>query len=159
MLTVRHDNVSVMFMRYHVSPNPTKAPSVLVQPKAVRMPEAPEIPEESPDIWSCAVSLLKGMSDLGCACCRSTSSLFELDPCAVLHAHLHSFNVIQAHNKVPDDAWEYHTRKALNDAAYKGLDYVPYCSTMPVQPQTDEPKFMWVRGTMNAMQQSNKYSL
>lgn len=52
---------------------------------------------------------------------------------------------MQAHNKIPDDAWEYHTRKALNDAAYKGLDYVPYSSTMPVQPQTDEPKFMWVR--------------
>lgn len=48
-----------------------------------------------------------------------------------------------AHNKVPEDAWEYHTRKALNDAAYKGLDYVPYSSTMPVQPKTDEPKFMW----------------
>ena len=46
---------------------------------------------------------------------------------------------------MPDDAWEYHTRKALNDAAYKGLDYVPYSSTMPVQPKTDEPKFMWVR--------------
>lgn len=54
-------------------------------------------------------------------------------------------HVFQAHNKVPEDAWEYHTRKALKDAAYKGLDYVPYCSTMPVQPQTDEPKFMWVR--------------
>ncbi|KAL3161066.1 hypothetical protein ABBQ38_009449 [Trebouxia sp. C0009 RCD-2024] len=66
------------------------------------MPDAPEIPEESPDVWSSA-----------------------------------------AHNKVPEDSWEYHTRKALNDAAYKGLDYVPYCSTMPVQPQTDEPKFMW----------------
>jgi hypothetical protein len=53
--------------------------------------------------------------------------------------------LLQAHNKVPEDAWEYHTRKALNDAAYKGLDYVPYSSTMPVQPKTDEPKFMWVR--------------
>ena len=58
-----------------------------------------------------------------------------------------SLVVVQAHNKVPDDAWEYHTRKALNDAAYKGLEYVPYCSTMPVKPQTDEPKFMWVRMT------------
>ncbi len=46
---------------------------------------------------------------------------------------------------MPDDAWEYHTRKVLNDAAYKGLDYVPYSSTMPVQPKTDEPKFIWVR--------------
>lgn len=34
-------------------------------------------------------------------------------------------------------------RKALNDAAYNGLEYVPYCSTMPVQQTCDEPKFMW----------------
>ena len=37
-------------------------------------------------------------------------------------------------------------RKSLNDAAYKGLDYVPYCSTMPVQAACDAPKFAWVRG-------------
>ena len=52
---------------------------------------------------------------------------------------------LQAHNKIPDDAWEYQTRKSLNDAAYKALEYVPYSSTMPMQSKTDEPKFMWVR--------------
>jgi hypothetical protein len=32
----------------------------------------------------------------------------------------------------------------LNDAAYNGLDYVPYCSTMPVQENAEEGvKFMW----------------
>ncbi|BDA47391.1 hypothetical protein COCOBI_10-2390 [Coccomyxa sp. Obi] len=48
-----------------------------------------------------------------------------------------------AHAKIPSDAWEYHIRKALNDAAYNGLEYVPYCSTMPVQEQTANPQFMW----------------
>lgn len=52
----------------------------------------------------------------------------------------------QAHVKIPEDAWEYQIRKSLNDAAYNGLDYVPYCSTMPVQPKCDEAKFIWVRG-------------
>jgi hypothetical protein len=50
----------------------------------------------------------------------------------------------QVHAKIPDDAWEYQIRKALNDAAYNGLDYVPYCSTMPVQANCKDPKFMWV---------------
>lgn len=49
----------------------------------------------------------------------------------------------QAHNRIPDDAWEYQIRKQLNDAAYQGLDYVPYCSTMPVQPREDNPKWIW----------------
>ena len=49
----------------------------------------------------------------------------------------------QAHAKVPEDAWEYQIRKALNDAAYNGLDYVPYCSTMPVQQHDDNPKWVW----------------
>lgn len=57
----------------------------------------------------------------------------------------------QAHNKVPDDAWEYQTRKSLNDAAYKGLDYVPYSSRMPVRRETDETKFMWVRAVLLCM--------
>ncbi|KAL6777724.1 hypothetical protein ACKKBG_A15390 [Auxenochlorella protothecoides x Auxenochlorella symbiontica] len=47
------------------------------------------------------------------------------------------------HVKIPDDAWEYQIRKTLNDAAYNGLDYVPYCSTMPVQPKCDDAKFIW----------------
>ena len=34
-------------------------------------------------------------------------------------------------------------RQALNDAAYNGLDYVPYCSTMPVQQHDDNPKWIW----------------
>lgn len=52
---------------------------------------------------------------------------------------------LQAHNKIPDDHWEYQIRKNLNDAAYQGLDYVPYCSTMPVQAKCNDPKFIWVR--------------
>lgn len=52
--------------------------------------------------------------------------------------------MLQAHVKIPDDAWEYQIRKTLNDAAYNGLDYVPYCSTMPVQPKCDDAKFIWV---------------
>lgn len=36
-------------------------------------------------------------------------------------------------------------RKMLNDAAYQGLDYVPYSSTMPVQKDCSDPKFVWVR--------------
>lgn len=50
---------------------------------------------------------------------------------------------VQAHAKVPEDAWEYQIRKALNDAAYNGLEYVPYCSTMPVQQHDDTPKWVW----------------
>lgn len=40
----------------------------------------------------------------------------------------------QASARVPDDAWEFHARKNANDAAYQGLDFAPYCSTMPVVP-------------------------
>ena len=54
------------------------------------------------------------------------------------------FSLPQAHARIPDDAWEYQVRKALNDAAYTGLDYVPYCSTMPVAPRCEAPKFAWV---------------
>ncbi|KAG2442642.1 hypothetical protein HXX76_002726 [Chlamydomonas incerta] len=50
-----------------------------------------------------------------------------------------------AHAKIPKNAWEYHIRRQLNDAAYNHLEYVPYCSTMPVQPRCEEPKFMWKR--------------
>ena len=60
---------------------------------------------------------------------------------ARMHACMHA---MQAHNKVPDAAWEYQMRKQLNDAAYNSLDYVPYCSTMPVPAKCDDPKFMWV---------------
>jgi hypothetical protein len=50
----------------------------------------------------------------------------------------------QAGAKIPDDAWEYQIRKSLKDAAFQGLDYVPYCSTMPVPKDCDDPRFMWV---------------
>ena len=50
---------------------------------------------------------------------------------------------LQSHARIPDDAWEYQIRKALNDAAYNGLDYVPYCSTMPVQSRDETPKWLW----------------
>jgi len=40
----------------------------------------------------------------------------------------------KASARVPDDAWEFHARKNANDAAYQGLDFAPYCSTMPVVP-------------------------
>jgi hypothetical protein len=46
---------------------------------------------------------------------------------------------------VPDDAHEYHARKALNDAAYASLAYKPYSSTMPVDPECAEPKWAWTR--------------
>ena len=52
--------------------------------------------------------------------------------------------MVQAHATIPDDAWEYHIRKSLNDAAYKGLDYVPYNTTMPLTPQSENVKFIWV---------------
>ena len=45
---------------------------------------------------------------------------------------------------IPNDAWEYHIRKSLNDAAYQSLEYAPYCSTMPVAKTCTEPRFMWV---------------
>lgn len=52
---------------------------------------------------------------------------------------------MQAGAKIPDDAWEYQIRKSLKDAAFQGLEYVPYCSTMPVPKECDNPRFMWVR--------------
>lgn len=39
-------------------------------------------------------------------------------------------------------------RKALNDAAYRGLDYIGYDPNMPIAKEgcpTDEARFMWVR--------------
>ena len=91
--------------------------------------------QEDPDIWSSAVGL-----DLACSWTLMCSFALTL--------HMQPFRiamlVVQAHHKIPEDAWEYHTRKALNDAAFKELQYVPYSSTMPVQAKTDEPKFMWV---------------
>mmetsp|Transcript_39560 Transcript_39560/g.101139 ORF Transcript_39560/g.101139 Transcript_39560/m.101139 type:complete len:80 (-) Transcript_39560:128-367(-) len=47
---------------------------------------------------------------------------------------------------IPDSAHEYHMRKALNDAAYRGLDYIGYDPNMPIAKEgcpTDEARFMW----------------
>uniref|UniRef100_A0A061RUH1 Uncharacterized protein n=1 Tax=Tetraselmis sp. GSL018 TaxID=582737 RepID=A0A061RUH1_9CHLO len=47
---------------------------------------------------------------------------------------------------IPSDAHEYHIRKALNDAAYRGLDYVAYDPNMPLSKEgcpTDEARFIW----------------
>jgi hypothetical protein len=79
------------------------------------------------------------MSLTGNVCLRSNFKAKE----TLYHKYLLLKYCMQAANKIPDDAWEYQIRKALNDAAYNGLDYVPYCSTMPVQESCDEPKFMW----------------
>eukprot|EP00951_Prasinocladus_malaysianus_P012268 scaffold91404_cov36-Prasinocladus_malaysianus.AAC.1 len=48
---------------------------------------------------------------------------------------------------IPDDAHEYHIRKAKNDAAYRGLDYVAYDPNMPISKTgcpTDEVSWIWV---------------
>lgn len=83
--------------------------------------------DESPDLWLAAVSSRAFYSSLEFRLRRNLGT-----------------GCLKAHNPVPDDAWEYQIRKSLNDAAYNGLQYVPYCSTMPVQVKCDEPKFMWV---------------
>eukprot|EP00192_Tetraselmis_astigmatica_P024296 CAMPEP_0117684918 /NCGR_PEP_ID=MMETSP0804-20121206/21420_1 /TAXON_ID=1074897 /ORGANISM="Tetraselmis astigmatica, Strain CCMP880" /LENGTH=77 /DNA_ID=CAMNT_0005496071 /DNA_START=23 /DNA_END=256 /DNA_ORIENTATION=+ len=47
---------------------------------------------------------------------------------------------------IPAGAHEYHLRKALNDAAFRGLDYVAYDPNMPIAKEgtpTDEAQFMW----------------
>ena len=106
---------------------------------------------QAPDIWSSAVGVH------WCSSLQLTpTSLLVLPP--DLRDALHTCSPalaclaagpspccrrLQAHAKVPEDAWEYQIRKALNDAAYNGLDYVPYSSTMPVQPKDDSPKWMW----------------
>lgn len=58
-------------------------------------------------------------------------------------SHMHALR-LQAHARVPDDAWEYQLRRSLGDAAYSTLAYVPYCSTMPVQRKCNSPAWMWV---------------
>lgn len=48
---------------------------------------------------------------------------------------------------IPAAAHEYHIRKALNDAAFRGLDYVAFDPNMPTSKQgcpTDEVQFIWV---------------
>ena len=62
------------------------------------------------------------------------------------HPPIHS-NKTKASAKVPDDAWEYQIRKALNDAAYNGLDCVPYSSLMPVPQKDDNAKWMWKKAS------------
>lgn len=47
--------------------------------------------------------------------------------------------------KLPDDAWEAHMRKALNDAAWQNLAYVPYCPHAPCcRPKCEQPSYAWV---------------
>jgi hypothetical protein len=49
---------------------------------------------------------------------------------------------------IPKTAHEYNIRKHLNDAAYRGLDYVAFDPNMPIAKEgcpTDEAKWMWVR--------------
>lgn len=86
--------------------------------------------DETPDLWLSAVRVLSHGLSNG-AYRKGANSLCVVN--------------VQAHNPIPDDAWEYQIRKSLNDAAYNGLQYVPYCSTMPVQEKCDDAKFMWVR--------------
>ncbi|GHP01421.1 hypothetical protein PPROV_000017700 [Pycnococcus provasolii] len=57
---------------------------------------------------------------------------------------------VAAHNEIPDQAWEYHARKAANDgkgdSAYNSLEYVPCCPHMPnCVPVCTEPVFHWVK--------------
>ena len=87
--------------------------------------------EEELNIWNCAVSI-RMFCPVFCILRRYTQIRLTSPS---LHA--------QAHNKIPDDAWEYQIRKNLNDAAYNGLQYVPYCSTMPVQKVCDDARFIW----------------
>ncbi|KAF5835414.1 hypothetical protein DUNSADRAFT_7449 [Dunaliella salina] len=50
-----------------------------------------------------------------------------------------------AENPIPDNAWEFHIRKNLNDAAYNSLKYVPVCCCTPVCAKCNNPKYMWTR--------------
>lgn len=54
----------------------------------------------------------------------------------------------QESTPVPDDAWEYRIRESLKDAAFTGLKYRPYVSTMPTPPEVDagDAKWVWVSG-------------
>ena len=78
---------------------------------------------------------------------RQLSALsLVLMPCkTVPRSHAAAVAACQAHVPIPDDAWEYQIRKSLNDAAYQGLEYVPYCTTMPVKANSEDVAFMWVR--------------
>lgn len=55
---------------------------------------------------------------------------------------------VQEGAPVPDDAWEYRIRESLKDAAFTGLMYRPYVSTMPTPPEVDagDAKWVWVSG-------------
>lgn len=47
--------------------------------------------------------------------------------------------------EVPSNAWEYAMRKALKDAAYTSLVYVPVCTHAPVcKPHCTSPTYIWV---------------
>jgi len=67
-----------------------------------------------------------------------------------MFSHAAAVAARQAHVPIPDDAWEYQIRKSLNDAAYQGLEYVPYCTTMPVKANSEDVAFMWVRAAASS---------
>ncbi|KAK3275752.1 hypothetical protein CYMTET_16134 [Cymbomonas tetramitiformis] len=55
---------------------------------------------------------------------------------------------VAAHAEIPSTHWEYQMRKfggedGNGDAAYKGLDYVPFSATMPVSGDSDCISFIW----------------
>jgi hypothetical protein len=91
----------------------------------------------TPQLTTSSLLVLPQLCSPSCTPAHPPHRLLRAPPPAAAASHL------QAHAKVPEDAWEYQIRKALNDAAYNGLDYVPYSSTMPVQPKDDSPKWMW----------------
>ena len=84
--------------------------------------------------WCCAAGPPAPLPDPSPARHRLQPAAGALQPCG-----------LQVGAKIPGDAWEYQIRKSLNDAAYNGLDYVPYCSLMPIPKEaTEEARFMWV---------------
>ena len=116
--------------------------------------KAPQLPDEEdlPDLWSAAVNYCKTWLTNTSLYFRKCLFCFGIRQRVLLAIRptlgtliLSGHPLLQAHAPIPDDAWEYQIRKALNDAAYNGLEYVPYCTTMPIQPNSENVAFMWVR--------------
>ena len=78
-------------------------------------------PPVAPTVWAAAVR---------CAC--GAAVLWSVEGTFFVRSTHPPLSSPQADARVPDDAWEFHARKSANDAAYQGLDYAPYVSTMPV---------------------------
>jgi hypothetical protein len=49
-----------------------------------------------------------------------------------------------AKDSIPPSAHEYQMRKALGDAAYQTLSYLPVCTHMPTCTACAAPAFVWV---------------